>query len=378
MIRWDSRSSHSVTALLGVMALAATTLAGPAAAGGYIWLGAELSGAGSIYRFNIDSGIVDLILQPELPPGASHWNNMAVDGTTLYLGNPTTQYIGFADLHSGVVHSSGAYNPDLTGHKEDGAYDPSTGSMWRVTFSDLLYEITPAGNLVRQFVLPASTPNLIGLEWVGENLYATDWDAANPGHLGRIELTSDTTATFAEIPWAAGGAPPGGSPEDWSAGLAYDRQSDVLYLATSTSTRLFAITVAGGEATATLVTTLDDVGYAPGALADGMGWAPGEGSSVGETGASAPPFALQSWPDPFTESTTIAFTVFEPTRIRLEVWDVAGRRVRTLVADAEADGLQTVNWDGHDDAGVPVPSGVFFVRLTAGYVTAQGRVVRTR
>ncbi|RPJ41383.1 MAG: hypothetical protein EHM19_12065, partial [Candidatus Latescibacterota bacterium] len=225
-LEWAGRRA----ALLTVLVTAAT--AGVSDAGGYLWFGSELAGEGTIYRYDIDEGIVDTAVSPTLPPGGSHWNNMATDGVRLYLGTPTTQYLGFADPHTGLVDSSTSYSPSLAGHKEDGAFRSESGTLWRITYSDLLHETTHSGVLVRTYAFPAATPGLVGLEWVRDTLYATDYSAGNPAHIGIVDLDStDNSATFTVIPWKAGGAPPGGSPGDWTAGLAYDREAGTLYVA---------------------------------------------------------------------------------------------------------------------------------------------------
>jgi hypothetical protein len=263
----------------------------------------------------------------------------------------------------------------LAGHKEDGAYHASSGNLWRVTFSDLLHEVTPGGTLVRTFALPAATPNLVGLEWVGSTLYGSDYTSES---IGVIALTSDSTATYTPIPWAPGGAPPGGNPGDWTAGLAYDGQAGVLYLATYSSTRLFQITFAAGEATATLVTTLSSVGYASGAIADGLCWVPPLATSIGATDSRESPFALAASPSPFAASTELRFRVPAAGPVLLEIWDVAGRRVRTLFSGAAAAGSRSVTWDGRSDSGSPAPDGVYFSRLTVGSLTEQAKLVRVR
>ena len=349
----------------------------PARSAGYLWIGAENAGEGSIYRYNIASGIVDLVTSPSLPFGTTHWTNMATDGATLYIGPPDSHYIGFADPLTGVVSSSSSYSPTLPGHKEDGAYYRPNDTNWRMTFQDILYEVTRSGVLVRRFNLPAATPSLIGLEWVGGVLYSTDSGAANPAHIGVVNLTSDSTATFTAISWTSGGGPPGGSPGDSTAGLAYDQQDSVLYMATYSSTRLFRITFEASQARATLVTTLSSVGYPAGAIADGLGWQPPARTDVGGT-ASGSPFSLGATPDPFNELTRITFRLDERATVQLEVWDVTGRVVRRLFAGPLPADHHTVTWDGRDDRRHSVPVGVYFVRLATGSVIAQAKVVRVR
>jgi hypothetical protein len=76
----------------------------------------------------------------------------------------------------------------------------------------------------------------------------------------------------------------------------------------------------------------------------------------------------QNYPNPFNPTTTIKFSVGsasgrrgEPARVTLKVYDVLGREVVTLVDKRKQPGVYAVTWDAGN-----VPSGVYFVRLTAG------------
>jgi flagellar hook assembly protein FlgD len=51
--------------------------------------------------------------------------------------------------------------------------------------------------------------------------------------------------------------------------------------------------------------------------------------------------------------------------VTIEIFDVSGRHVRTLVSGAERPGQRAVSWDGRDDRGRPVGSGVYYYRLEA-------------
>jgi trimeric autotransporter adhesin len=71
----------------------------------------------------------------------------------------------------------------------------------------------------------------------------------------------------------------------------------------------------------------------------------------------------QNHPNPFNPSTTISFTLPERTRVKLAVYDVQGKLVRTLVDAMLSEGRQERTWDGRDTSGKPVASGVYFYRL---------------
>jgi len=83
-------------------------------------------------------------------------------------------------------------------------------------------------------------------------------------------------------------------------------------------------------------------------------------------------------PNPFNPRTTVRFELTVADHIRLEVFDLAGRRVRTLVDGSFAAGRHTAQWDGLDGEGTAVASGMYFFQLRgAGFVeTRQATLVR--
>lgn len=93
--------------------------------------------------------------------------------------------------------------------------------------------------------------------------------------------------------------------------------------------------------------------------------------------AAAKPHArmLAPTPNPFNPRTRIAFELDRPSTVHLDVFDVTGRRVRTLLSASPLPaGLHRHTWNGTDGRGRPVASGVYSVRLRAGEVTAARRV----
>jgi len=73
----------------------------------------------------------------------------------------------------------------------------------------------------------------------------------------------------------------------------------------------------------------------------------------------------QNYPNPFNPTTTIAYSVRIKTPVRLNIYNVAGQLVRTLVDEEKQPGVTyRVVWDGSSNAGQPVSSGVYFYRLT--------------
>ncbi len=77
-------------------------------------------------------------------------------------------------------------------------------------------------------------------------------------------------------------------------------------------------------------------------------------------------FALVgSFPNPFNPTTQIRFDVPEPAEVNLTIFNVLGQPVRTLLKGTVAAGRHAVLWDGADDRGAPVASGVYICRLEA-------------
>lgn len=74
----------------------------------------------------------------------------------------------------------------------------------------------------------------------------------------------------------------------------------------------------------------------------------------------------QNYPNPFTSSTNIEFALPDQQSTRLEVIDVMGRVIATLVNSVKQPGSYNVSWDGTDTYGNSVVTGVYFYRLTAG------------
>ncbi|MBU0985391.1 MAG: T9SS type A sorting domain-containing protein [candidate division Zixibacteria bacterium] len=77
----------------------------------------------------------------------------------------------------------------------------------------------------------------------------------------------------------------------------------------------------------------------------------------------------QNYPNPFNPTTTIDFDLAASKLVSLEVFNIQGRKVRTLIDEVLFSGSHSVQWDATDDAGEQVATGVYLYRLTAGDFT---------
>ncbi|MBN1561997.1 T9SS C-terminal target domain-containing protein, partial [candidate division KSB1 bacterium] len=75
---------------------------------------------------------------------------------------------------------------------------------------------------------------------------------------------------------------------------------------------------------------------------------------------------LQNYPNPFNPQTTIRFDLPASAEVSLVVYDMQGRIVRTLMAGHQGAGVHSAIWNGTDDAGRAVASGLYIYHLTAG------------
>jgi len=81
----------------------------------------------------------------------------------------------------------------------------------------------------------------------------------------------------------------------------------------------------------------------------------------------------QNYPNPFNPTTMISFSLPKEAPVTFEVYNMLGVKVRSLMAgETRSAGTYTVTWDGRNDAGVGMPSGVYLYRVMAGsYVSAK-------
>ena len=84
----------------------------------------------------------------------------------------------------------------------------------------------------------------------------------------------------------------------------------------------------------------------------------------------------QNFPNPFNPSTTISFTVPDSRQVELEVFDLLGRRIQLLVDGSLAAGSHSVIWDGSDQVGRRVASGMYLYRLRVKGVEYTHKMMR--
>ncbi len=86
----------------------------------------------------------------------------------------------------------------------------------------------------------------------------------------------------------------------------------------------------------------------------------------------------QNYPNPFNPTTNIGFRMSEVAFVELAIYDISGRLVKTLIRGNRGTGSYTVKWDGINQSGRHVSSGVYFYRLQAGKFTQTRKMILLR
>ncbi len=268
-------------------------LIGAVQADGYLWLSAAGTGVASIYRYNLRTAQIDRVVSPADFVGidpSTDYNHLAFDGTYLYIGAYDQLLLAKAHPYTGAILSVGEYQNCVClvqGRSlEDGAFGRSM--LWRAAPQHVMpafgmvFAHDGAGEMLEAYIASGfgiEVANVVGLEWVGANLYATTRRA----FLRLALMENQPFFEFTEYNLY-------GVPTDHElGGLALDASEGQLYLATASSrgeAALWRLQVNDRTASvaATLVARLTEVGYPVGRWPTSLGWVPAQSGDVNGDG----------------------------------------------------------------------------------------------
>ncbi len=99
-------------------------------------------------------------------------------------------------------------------------------------------------------------------------------------------------------------------------------------------------------------------------------------SGINETSAIPTVFALnENYPNPFNPETTIRYDVPQAAQVRMSIYNLLGQRVRMLMNDRVPAGYRTIIWNGRDDYGRAMPSGIYLLRMESDKFSATRKMV---
>ena len=87
---------------------------------------------------------------------------------------------------------------------------------------------------------------------------------------------------------------------------------------------------------------------------------------------------LTNYPNPFNSSTTITFSLSAMEKTELSVFSITGQKIRSLASEPLSAGTHSMCWDGRDDMGTPVASGMYIARLRASNHTSVSKMMLLR
>lgn len=86
----------------------------------------------------------------------------------------------------------------------------------------------------------------------------------------------------------------------------------------------------------------------------------------------------QNYPNPFNPTTTIDYVLPVRSRVSLEIFNTLGQKIRTLVEATQPAGAQRISWDGRDENGAAVTSGIYLYKLRAGGIVQSRKMILLR
>jgi len=104
-------------------------------------------------------------------------------------------------------------------------------------------------------------------------------------------------------------------------------------------------------------------------------WAPQPYTGIGDPVAPAPKLTLSNYPNPFNPTTTIAFDLVKSGSVKLNIYNIRGQKVKSVLNENMQVGHHTISWNGTSEDGSQVASGVYFSRLENGGKTIINKMV---
>ena len=87
---------------------------------------------------------------------------------------------------------------------------------------------------------------------------------------------------------------------------------------------------------------------------------------------------LQNYPNPFNPETTILYQLNKGTMVTLKIYNTVGQLIKTLVEKTQAGGIHSINWDGRDEFGMDVASGVYLYQLKSENASEKRKMLLVR
>lgn len=234
--------------------------------------------------------------------------------------------------------------------------DPATVTLWQTGDAHLQFVGTNGEVLTYDPTSDDYTTNIAGAIAVRQAQPGNSTMPSAENVQADLIVLPATVATTYSVTTSAASAGVVALGATYRDGLGSARGSGVSASLTSGGRGYFSLSVSPGAPQPVALTLLSTVGV--------------------REGASPPQLRLRIFPNPSAAESNIAFDMPSSGRRRIDVYDVAGRRVRALADGVLVAGSYVENWDGRGDSGAPVHAGLYFVRLQSPGVTTVVRCLR--
>jgi hypothetical protein len=87
---------------------------------------------------------------------------------------------------------------------------------------------------------------------------------------------------------------------------------------------------------------------------------------------------FQNYPNPFNSTTMIRFALSSRSRVRMEIFNVLGQKIKTLIDEQLKAGCKEVSWDGKDGKGEQSPTGIYFCKIKVGEFSQSRKMLLLR
>ncbi|MCH2650946.1 MAG: T9SS type A sorting domain-containing protein, partial [Candidatus Marinimicrobia bacterium] len=82
-----------------------------------------------------------------------------------------------------------------------------------------------------------------------------------------------------------------------------------------------------------------------------------------------------NYPNPFNPITKFTYSIPEDVRVRITVYDIQGRAVKTLVDSDQSAGYKSIQWNATNNAGAPVSAGLYFYRIQSSNFSQTKKMI---
>lgn len=85
--------------------------------------------------------------------------------------------------------------------------------------------------------------------------------------------------------------------------------------------------------------------------------------------------SLKAYPNPFSNKVTFQFSTPKAEQVKLEVYNLKGQKIRTVINESLASGNHSVEWNGRDASGANLPSGIYYCKMSSGAYSAVRKII---